>query len=474
MAGTKKLELNIGDPGLREALSRILFLIRNAGGRPLLVGGCVRDALLQHEIKDVDVEVYALKPGELMAAVSAEFQIESVGVSFGVLKVHDLPIDISIPRRESKRGLGHKGFEIHSSPTMSPTEAASRRDFTINAIALDTATQEVIDPFNGERDLREKVLRHTSEKFAEDPLRVLRGMQFAARFDFAVAPETVTLCRTIEPEGLPRERIFTEWEKLILLGVRPSRGLEFLRDCGWIRYFPELDALIGCEQNPEWHPEGDVWIHTSHCMDAFAAERTGDAHEDLIVGLAVLCHDFGKPATTRFEEGKLRSYGHEAAGEGPTRSFLSRITNQTDLIESVVVLVRDHMRPDELYGAGAGDNAVRRLAHRVKRIDRLVRVARADRLGRPPLQGADFPAGDWLLERARAHEIEKGAPKPLVLGRHLIQLGLAPGKQFGELLEKCYQAQLDSKFSTVEEGIRFAKELVDKSESSTGIADGDT
>jgi tRNA nucleotidyltransferase (CCA-adding enzyme) len=287
-------------------------------------------------------------------------------------------------------------------------------------------------------------------------------MQFAARFDFEIAPETVVLCRTIEPEGLARERIFSEWEKLILLGIRPSRGLRFLRDCGWIRYFPELEALIGCEQEPEWHPEGDVWTHTLHCMDAFAAERTGDPHEDLVVGLAVLCHDFGKPATTRLEGGKLRSYGHEVAGEEPTRAFLSRVTNQPELVEGVVALVRDHMRPDELYGSGAGDNAVRRLAHRVKRIDRLVRVARADRLGRPPLEGSDFPAGDWLLETARTHEIEKSAPKPLVLGRHLIELGLTPGKHFGDILEQCYQAQLDGKFSNLEEGIEFAKQIIAK------------
>jgi tRNA nucleotidyltransferase (CCA-adding enzyme) len=343
---------------------------------------------------------------------------------------------------------------------MTPVEALARRDFTVNSIALEPETGRLIDPYSGVRDLQARTLRHTSAQFSEDPLRVLRAMQFAARFDFEVAPETVALCRTIEPEGLARERIFEEWRKLMLRGVRSSRGLQFLRASGWVRYFPELEALIGCEQEPEWHPEGDVWTHTLHCMDAFGRERTGDPVEDLIVGFGVLCHDLGKPATTRFDNGRLRSHGHEAAGEAPTRSFLARLTNEADLVEAVVPLVVHHLRPVELYEANAGDSAVRRLAHRVQRIDRLVRVARADQAGRPPRPFDGFPAGDWLLERAREHKIESSAPQPLVMGRHLIELGLSPGVQFGELLETCYQAQLDGKFATREEGLQFVRRLL--------------
>ena len=291
-----------------------------------------------------------------------------------------------------------------------PAKAAARRDFTINAIALDPLTDEVIDPFDGRADLAAKILRHTSARFAEDPLRVLRAMQLVSRFDLDVAPETVALCRSIEPEDLPQERIFAEWKKLIQKGVHPSRGLAFLRDCGWLRHFPELEALIGCEQDPEWHPEGDVWIHTLHCMDAFAAERIGEEREDLIVGLAVLCHDLGKPATTARERGRVTSRHHEPVGETLTREFLERLTRETSLIDAVAPLVGAHLAPVQLFGAGAGDAAVRRLARRVGRIDRLVRVATADQKGRPPLVVHRFDAGEWLLERARALEVRDSSP----------------------------------------------------------------
>jgi tRNA nucleotidyltransferase (CCA-adding enzyme) len=461
MHGRTKIGLLISSPALKACFETMIACIQAAGGSPVAVGGCVRDTLLGLEAKDLDVEVYGLTPDKLLAALTAAFEIDQVGMSFGVLKMRGFPIDISIPRRESKAGLGHKGFQILSDGTMTHQEAAARRDFTINAIALNPETGELIDPYSGVQDLERRILRHTSERFVEDPLRVLRAMQFAARFDFEVAPETVELCRTIEPEGLPRERIFEEWRKLMLRGVRPSRGLQFLRDSGWVRYFPELEALIGCEQEKEWHPEGDVWIHTLHCLDAFARERTGDPQEDLIVGFGVLCHDLGKPATSRFENGRIRSHGHEAAGEAPTRSFLARLTNETDLVEAVVPLVVHHLRPVELYEAQAGYSAIRRLSHRVKRIDRLVRVARADQAGRPPRVFDGFPAGDWLLERARAEKIESAAPKPIMLGRHLIELGLTPGSQFGELLEKCYQAQLDGTVGSVEQGVEFVKKLLE-------------
>lgn len=453
------MQLRINDPALRECYERLIAVIREAGGRVLVVGGGVRDALLGFAAKDLDLEVYGLSPEALRNAVSALVPVDLVGAAFGVLKVRGVPIDISIPRRESKSGLGHKGFDVLSDGNMTHREAAARRDFTINAVGFDPQTGELIDPFEGAVDLQKKVLRHTSEKFAEDPLRVLRAMQFAARFDFDVAPETVALCRTIEPEGLPNERIFEEWKKLILRGIRPSRGLQFLRDCGWIRYYPELEALIGCEQEPEWHPEGDVWAHTLHCLDAFARGRTGDDREDLIVGLGVLCHDLGKPMTTEVLNGRIRSYDHEIAGEAPTRSFLARLTHMTDLADEVVPLVLEHMRPVELYEAGASDNAVRRLAARVKRIDRLVRVARADQMGRPPMVLRNFPAGDWLLERARAQAIESNEPKPIMMGRHLLQMGLVPGPQFSMILDACYQGQLDGRITSVEEGVRFVREM---------------
>ncbi len=456
------MEIRIDDPDLRRAKDAICRAVSRAGGRALLVGGTVRDAVLGLPAKDLDVEVFGLEPERLRALLAERFDLDLVGQSFGVLKVRRLPIDVAIPRRESKRGLGHRGFEIHSDPGLSLEEAAERRDFTINAMAFDPLTGELIDPFGGRRDLERRTLRHVSEKFSEDPLRVLRGMGFAARFRLEPAPETVELCRRIEPEGLAAERIFEEWRKLLLLGEEISRGLDFLRACGWIAHTPELEALIGCPQDPGWHPEGDVWTHTLHVMDAFAGERVGDAWEDLVVGFGCLCHDLGKPATTTHDDdGRIRSRGHEEAGEAPTRAFLRRMTRQQDLIDEVVPLVREHLKPTALYKSSAGASAIRRLARRVGRIDRLVRVGRADHAGRPPKPFDGYPAGAWLLARARELALADRRPKPIVMGRHLIALGLAPGRHFKALLDACLEAQLDGVFGDLEGGLAFARALIE-------------
>jgi tRNA nucleotidyltransferase (CCA-adding enzyme) len=449
--------VEIDDPACRERCEAVCETVRAAGGRALLVGGCVRDGALGRPARELDVEVFGIPPAQLLRLLSRRFRIDLVGRAFGVLKVRGFPIDVTIPRRSSRLGLDPAGFETHAEPDLTPAQAAARRDFTINAIAFDPLTSEVIDPFGGLADLRARVLRHTSERFSEDPLRVLRGMQLAARFDLEVAPETVALCRTIEAGDLAPERIFLEWKKLVVEGDRPSRGLEFLRRCGWVRHFPELAALIECAQDPEWHPEGDVWNHTLHCMDAFARERTGDEREDLVVGLAVLCHDLGKPLTTALEDGRITSKRHEPAGATQTRSFLARMTSERALIEAVVVLVAAHLAPLQLYEARAGDAAVRRLARRVGRIDRLIRVARADQAGRPPHELGSFPAGDWLLGRARALDVEAQAPQRIVKGRHLIALGMREGAELGSILERCYRAQLDGEFSTLEAGLDYAR-----------------
>lgn len=447
---------------LRRALDRICRAVGDAGGRAYVVGGCVRDSVAGLPSSDLDIEVHGIDAQELEELLARHFAVDLVGKSFGVIKIKGLPIDVALPRRESKAGLGHRAFEILSDPWMTLEEAQSRRDFTINAMALDPLTGEIIDHYGGLADLEAGVLRHTSEKFAEDPLRVLRAMQFAARFELSVAPETIEVCRGIEPEGLPPERLYEEWKKLILKGRKPSIGLTFLRECGWVRYFPELAELIGCEQDPGWHPEGDVWTHTLHCMDAFAEERVGDDWEDLVVGVAVLCHDLGKPETTeRGEDGRIRSHRHEKQGEGPTRAFIARLTNQKDLVDEVLPLVVAHLAPVHFYDGNAKSAAVRRLAQRVGRIDRLVRVARADHQGRPPTADDDFPAGRWLLEKARSLSVEKEAPRAIVMGRHLIEMGLEPGPRFGKLLSSCLEAQIEGEFDTLEGGLEHARRLAE-------------
>ena len=446
---------------MTDEVRQVAELVRAAGGRALLVGGCVRDRLLGLSPKDFDVECFGISAPDLQAALGRRFDLDFVGASFGVLKLKRLDIDVALPRRETKLGLGHRAFEMEHDPTLTLEEASARRDFTVNAIYLDPLTDEVLDPWNGRADLDRRILRHVSPHFSEDPLRVLRGMQFVARFGLEPAPETIAVCRGMTPEGLAAERLMEEWAKLLVKGVKISKGLGFLRAVGWTKYYPELERLIGCEQDPQWHPEGDVWNHTLCCLDAFARERderreTED--ENLVVGLAVLCHDFGKPACTRYDPVKrrIRSLGHDEAGVEPTLAFLRRLTSEERLLKEVPPLVRLHMRPFAMWKDRSSDSAIRRLAAKVVRIDRLIRVAAADDAGRPPFPSEPEPL-KWLAAQAERLRVADSAPKPLVQGRDLIAFGMKPGPEFGKILKAAYEAQLDGKFTDHEGGIKYVR-----------------
>lgn len=448
-----------------EAVFEVARLAKAAGGRALLVGGCVRDRLSgdKTKIDDYDLEVYGLSPDRLQSALAESFRLDLVGISFGVIKLHHHSIDIALPRRETKLGLGHRAFDMEYDPALSVSEAASRRDFTINAIYIDPLTDEIIDPWNGVHDLKSRVLRHVSPHFIEDPLRVLRAMQFIARFGLEPASGTIEICSAMTPENLPRERLFGEWAKLLTKGVKISSGLEFLRRTGWVRYYPELAALIGCGQDPEWHPEGDVWNHTLNCLDVYAEERDGlgrNPDEDIIVGLAVLCHDFGKPSTTFFDRrrNRIRSPGHDDAGVEPTLSFLRRLTEEKRLLDEVPPLVRHHMRPFAYWKNRSGDSAIRRLAAQVVRIDRLLRVASADDGGRAPFP-RETEAIRWLAAEAERLRVKDAAPKPLLQGRDLISLGMKPGVRFGEILKAAYEAQLDGRFADHDGAVQWLREF---------------
>ena len=441
---------------MNEAAIEVARLAKAAGGRAFLVGGCVRDALLGGEkaSKDFDMEVYGLSPARLREALSTKFDLDLVGASFGVFKLKGFDIDVALPRRETRLGLGHRDFETECDPSLSIEEASARRDFTINAIYEDPLTGEVLDPWHGREDLANRVLRRVSEHFAEDPLRVLRGMQFVARFGLKPDPDTVEACRGMTQENLAQERLMGEWSKLILHGIEVSKGLEFLKAVGWLRFYPELEALVGCPQDPEWHPEGDVWNHTLQCLDAFAAARCDDDPDALVVGLAVLCHDFGKPLSTAYDpvKGRIRSLGHDEAGVVPTLSFLRRLTNEEKILRDVPQLVRLHMRPFAMWRDKSSDAAVRRLATQVPGIDALVKVAAAD---------STLPeACEWLLAQARRLAVEDSAPAPIVRGRDLIGMGLKPGVEFGRILKKAYDAQLDGEFSDHEGGMEYVRGIV--------------
>ena len=237
-------------------------------------------------------------------------------------------------------------------------------------------------------------------------------------------------------------------------------GLAFLQAAGWLRDHPELEALRDCPQDPRWHPEGDVWTHPLACLDAHARARSGDPQEDLVTGLAVLCHDLGKPATTRRDGERLTSHGHAELGAELTGKWLERISARRDLAQQVIPLVRWHLSPEQLFRDGAGDAAIRRLARRVGRLDRLLVVAKADHQGRGEAEERPFEAGDWLRERARELGVLQAAAPPLVHGDDLLALGVTQGPALGRLLEECYQAQLDGLFSSHADGLAHARRRI--------------
>ena len=440
-----------------------------AGGRALIVGGWVRDRLRGHPSKDLDLEVFGI-PQDRLAPLLAPFgRVEAVGQSFPVYKViapgEAEFIDVALPRRESKSGRGHKGFEVVGDPAMSIEDAARRRDFTVNAIAWDPLTDTCEDPFDGRADLDRRLLRAVDPTtFGDDSLRVLRAVQFAARFEFALDADTAALCRRIPLDDLPAERIWGELEKLLLAAERPSVGFALSLDLGVVdRVLPELRPLVGCEQEPEWHPEGDVWTHTLLVIDK-ARELNADLDRPRLIALMLgaVCHDLGKPATTAVIDGRIRSLNHEEAGVAPTLSLLDRLNIHTidgfDVRTQVVGLVAHHLKPGMLHKAAqVGDGAFRRLAQKVD-LELLARMARADCLGRTG--DFDCSAMDWFVERARALGVEHRPPAPLLMGRHLLALGLSPGPKVGEILQVVYERQLDGKVRNMEEAIDAAKSIL--------------
>ena len=493
-----------------EILSSISKELKKRGARAIVVGGSVRDHFLRIPIKDYDVEVYGLSSvSELENILSAFGSVNLVGRSFGVLKFvyEGEEYDFSFPRIEEKTGKGHRGFSVVTDGKMDFEEAARRRDFTMNAMGYDIEEGTFLDPFSGRKDMELGQLRHIDDSsFVEDPLRVYRAVQFAARFGYRLAEETEKLCRGMVESGmleeLPKERVYMEMKKLLLKAERPSVGFELMRRLGITeRYFPELHALTGVPQDPAVHPEGDVWVHTMLALDCMSRElkmedgrwKMEDEKKRLKLLFAVLCHDFGKPSTTtiEMENGKtfswqeyrqsrsvskethtnifhlpssilhlnrIRAIGHEKAGLEPARTFMYRLTDEHDFIESILPLVEHHLKPVQFFRQGAKAGAVRRLSSKVN-IKELVLVARADFLGRTTeeAQKGVFEAGEWLLEKARALKVENGPPDSLVLGRDLVAMGMEPSPEFRTILDEVYELQLEGVLKSREEALAYIR-----------------
>ncbi|MCR4311899.1 MAG: CCA tRNA nucleotidyltransferase [Candidatus Uhrbacteria bacterium] len=445
----------------RRAVLVLAQAVKAKGGRALLVGGCVRDMLLAVKPKDFDVEVYGITPVNLEEIVKSLGEASDIGKAFAVLKLHvdDTDIDISIPRTDSKVAPGHTGFAVHADPSMSYAEAARRRDFTVNAIMLDPLTGEIVDPFRGADDLQAKVLRVVDPAlFADDPLRVLRGLQFAARFNLQVDEASKEIMRRAVPQlaELPRERVGAEWRKLLLLAERPSIGLELGHELGvYHQLHPELPPLAVTPQEPAWHPEGNVWIHTLMVVDVAARiirREKLESHQALVVMLAGLCHDFGKAVTTTVEDGRIRSKGHEEAGRALTEHFLDALAVDLETKQRVVSLVVHHLTPSMFYhletnvGQHVSDGAIRALARRLHpaTIVELAHLSECDFCGMGPFPDPEDPSkksfrtfdpyGTWLLGRALVIDAASHRPLDLLRGQELLEMGFTPGPGIGELI----------------------------------------
>ncbi len=442
---------------------KISELLYQSGARDcLMVGGYVRDRLMGIDSKDIDLEVYGLDYDEIVAALQDHFQVDLVGKSFGIVKI-DNAIDVGIPRRENKQGIGHKGFDVKPDPGMSYKEAALRRDFTINSIAL-SFDDRIIDPYDGQGDIEKGILRATSPAFKEDPLRVLRGMQFAARLGFRMDADTIAMCRevSIEFPTLSKERIWEEWQKWTK-GAYPSRGLTVLQETGWLAQFPELAALPETPQEPQWHPEGDVFLHTGYVCDAAAdiAQRENfTVKERTVLLFAALLHDAGKAETTeKGTEGRWVSPGHAEAGVKLAVNFFKSIKAPGWVVELVKPLVAEHMAHMSLPAdEPPSDRAVRRLANRLSpaNIRLWAALCEADASGRPPLP-KNNPVSHWQAVAERL-TLERSKPAAILMGRHLMDNGIKPGPHMGAILKSAYEAQLDGRFHDLNGALQWLAE----------------
>lgn len=449
----------------KQMARKIALRVAELGGRSFYVGGLVRDALLGRENKDVDIEVHGVCPQQLKEILDSLGQRITIGESFGIFNLKGYSLDIAMPRKEEAHGAGHKDFDIYVDPFIGTEAAARRRDFTVNALMQDVLTGEIVDHFGGRADLNAGIIRHVNEdSFGEDPLRVLRAAQFAARFEFRVAEETVDLCRRMDLRHLPRERIEGELKKALLKARRPSVFFTVLREMNHLDYwFPELAALIGVPQNPVYHAEGDVWTHTLMVLDEAAGLRSR-AQNPYWFMLAALTHDLGKAVCTEEINGVIHAYEHEKKGLPLAGTFLRRLTSENKLIHYVLNLVELHMKPNTVAEANSAVKVTTRMFDQAVDPEALVCIALADDLGRI----AAKPTGvhDAFL-RQRLELFRELMSRPYVMGRDLIEAGLVPGENFTLILEHAHKLRLAGveKENALKQVLGFARTL-EKSKSS--------
>lgn len=484
-----------------ENVQTLARMVKARGGRAFLVGGFVRDKLMGLESKDFDLEVFNLEPHTLKTVLetfvmwhnfhgpidSPVLKLNLVGESFQVFKV-GINLDVSIPRTDRKVGNGHKGFEVSADPYLSTREASRRRDFTMNAMLLDPLTDEIIDHFDGSLDIKLGFVHMVDpQTFTEDPLRVLRAVQFASRFGFRLTPETADVISKMDLRDLPRERVWMEIEKWLMLSPKPSTGLHLMQELGILeKLFPEIENLVGVPQDVRYHPEGDVFVHTALALDVARTAIAGLPYpEQVTVMLATLCHDLGKVETTEVRwvhadgspcpddcgpddtcQTRITAHGHAEAGVSLARNVLDRLALHSidgyDVRGQVLALVEHHMKPFEFHRNKPKDSAFRRLATKVD-LNLLHKVCHSDAFSRNQ-NNRDVVFGtegqDWFLDKITNLAIPPQGPEKILLGRHLIEMGMKPGKKMGDIVNAVFELQLDGQVTNLDQAREAARLLL--------------
>lgn len=436
---------------------KIAIEVNKAGGSAYYVGGYVRDDILGIPNKDIDIEIHNIEPNVLENILKQFGNIEkrTVGNNFGIYNINRFNLDISLPRKETAIGKGHKDFDIIVDPYLSLKESAKRRDFTINALMKNILTGEIIDYYGGLDDLKKGIIRHIDDNtFAEDPLRVLRACQFAARFDFDIATETIELCKNMDISTLPKERVAGELTKALIKGNKPSIFFNSLYEMKQTEWFKEVFDLKDVKQDTVYHPEGDVYEHTMSVIDeASTLFPTGIDNPDryLPFMLSALCHDFGKLNTTKINnKGRICAINHEKTGIPLANDFLDRIYNNKGFTRYVDNMIEFHMKAHSCFNNKAKIKSTNLLFDKLLYPTDFIHLAYADSIGHN-IQKLDNKQFNMFLGKAmreneflinRYFNYKDRKSQPHITANNLIELGLKPSPLYKEILNKSWNLHL--------------------------------
>ena len=400
-------------------LNKIFDKLNNNGAKVIIIGGFIRDSLLNIRSDDIDIEVYNISSFKKLENILKEFgSVNSVGKSFGVckLKVENFFLDFTLPRTDSKIASGHSGFDIKIEKNIDFIDAARRRDFSMNAIGYDVSTKTILDPFNGVNDLKDKVLKMVDAKtFIEDPLRVLRAIQFCSRFDLEMDKELYLLCQRMVEENslneLAKERIYEEIKKNLLKSKKPSLGFELLKKLGALKYFSHL----------EFKQEED-WLISMQAIDNIASLNIANKKLIESLMLAAICYKFN-------------------ASE--IESFVFTLSNDKSLLNSIITLENNLKIVKNFNSKDISNYVIYKLATRVN-IEELCIL----------LNSMNVSTNDIYLKAKKLNVLNKKMPA-FLRGRDLIEAGLKPSPNFSIILDTAYEAQIHNEFSTYEEATKW-------------------